>query len=464
MAEEKVIYEEVDKPSEWTLRNYFRSIKVFKWWVIGATVLGALLGFVSLKFIINPSRKVLTATYTYDLAAKPGTGDTFYFIDGSMFNYFDILSKENLGNVKMSDEEKFKGIDVDKIHSNGVLAVEKVITTTKSSEETINDVSFKITARANAFPNETVGKEFVFAVVNSPKQISTQAINNFKVNSYIGEEFGGSSFEKQIAALKNQYSAIDNTYLELRYTFGSSVSVDESDKKISESYNQFVTKYSDGSINSVDLLEGKMLSNFFVKYEVGKETEKINELHSLCKSYAESIASYEKEYAVLNQSMSDLKSSTTVAVSDTTYTSKLLSLTDSISKCKSSIDKLEKQLNSYGYYKDGSGKYVYESSKESVISHLTAKEESWVQSNKGFATEVTKMAESLEDSRKEVTDVYKNLYSKYQNKVTLTGSGYVNLSGSISNLIGIAGGAVLFFLVSSFVVTAIYVYKDKKEE
>ena len=107
-------YEE--EPSKWTFLNYFKSIAHFKWWVIGFTLFGALAGFLGFRFILNPMRKTLSATYSYNLAGEYIDDDTIRFIDGSLFNPYELTSKDNLEKVKTS-KDKYSSVNINEISS-----------------------------------------------------------------------------------------------------------------------------------------------------------------------------------------------------------------------------------------------------------------------------------------------------------------------------------------------------------
>ena len=133
MAEEKkqeqlVVEEEyIEEPSKWTFLKYIKSIAHFKWWVIGFTLFGALAGFLGFRFILNPITKKLSATYTYNLAGNYIDDDTIRFIDGTLFNPYEVTSKENLENVKASNE-KYASVDIDKLVSDNVIRISKSAT------------------------------------------------------------------------------------------------------------------------------------------------------------------------------------------------------------------------------------------------------------------------------------------------------------------------------------------------
>ena len=463
MAEEKKVYVEEEQAGSFTLKNYFKGIKRFKWWVIGSTVVCAVLGFIGLKFIINPSTNKLVATYKYELAGTTEDQETYRLVDGSIFNYYDIVSKENLQKVKDSNPSKFKAIDVEKVYSKNAITVEKVVKSFVNNSEDYVDVSFKATASVGAFPSVEIGSAFLYEVINSAKTISTEAINNYAMNCYILDNRANETFEKQINALTKQYNQINNTYGSLQSLFGTSANTGVDNKRLYEMQDLFRNRYDEGTVNSVKLTEGAWKANQFVNYKEGKETEKIAELHTLARSYIKALHTYESDYDAYSVALQELAKAQNINMTDSEYIARCLELEGKVTSNKQQIDKIKDQLDFYGYEEVGN-EWKFEPTKPSAIKKLTDKDPSWVADNKAFAGRLESLAVSLLADRDTATTVYKNTYSLYSNKVTLSDSGYVSLEKHISSVLGAPIGAVVGFLISSIVTTFVYAYKVKKED
>ena len=463
MAEEKIVQSEEVSTGSFTLKNYFRGIKRFKWWVIGSTAICAVLGFIGIKYIVNPMTNKLTVSYKYELAGESEDGETYRLVDGSVFNYYDVVSKENLQKVKDSDPEKFKAIDVDKVYNDNGIVVAKVVTSFVDNSEDYVDVSFKATASVSAFPSVSLGRDFLYAVINSPKQISTEAINNYSMNCYISDNRANETFEKQINALLKQYSKIYDVYSTLQYQFGASANTGVENKHVFEIFDLFRDKYDAGTVTTVELAEGSWKANKYVNYEEGKEAEKIVELHGLANSYIHALHVYESDYEIYSESLKELVKAQNINMSDSEFNERCLYLEQKATSSKQQADKIKAQLDLYGYELSGD-EWVFNPSKSSAIKNLTDKDPTWVANNKAFAASLESLATSLLEDRETATTVYRNTYSLYSNKVTLSDSGYVALEKHISSVLGAPIGAIAGFLISSIVTTFVYAYKVKKED
>ena len=470
MAEKVIIKEETDSSSSFNFKNYLAGIKKFKWWVLGFTVGCAVVGFIGFKFILNPMRSVFTGTYKYELAGKMEENGSYRLIDGTTFDYQDVVSKEVLEEVKASREE-YKSIDVEKIHKSNAIAVERILESSKNSktqEETTVDISYKITAKTNVFPKGDVGKQFVDDLVNYPKQMSTKAIENCGITSYIDDSTQNESFEKQLYALRNQYNAIVASYKELSADFSGMTSTGQPGESVSSAYSSFLSKYSDGAIDAVKVLEGRMYSDFYVDYEVGHEDEKIAEIRLLCNSYIDNKKTLDSEYEVQKERLDKLLEArpfTLAAGQSEDHIKEILELNDKVVELKESADRLGKQLNSYGFFETSPGVWEENSSVACVIKRLKDKEADWIARNTAFKTELQTMLTSLKEDTASATKTYKNVYTLHRNKVSMIESGYIATDKYIPDVIGLVGLAVVGFVITTLVTTGVYISKkDKKED
>ena len=454
MENEAVIIKE--EPNRWSFRNYLKAIKRFKWWVIGFTALGTVLGFVGFKFILNPKREKLSASYSYNLAGTLDEEYTYRLIDGTLFDGFDVISKENLEAVRSSKEE-FKGIDVDYLFTTGSISIERVVEEPKNNQAQYKrEVSYNISAKASCFPTKEIGKKFIFELINSPLAISSKAIANFTTPLYIQEDFDQKSYLLQIEDLANQYSNIKSSYYQLQNEFGHATLIDS--KPLYEYSLQFSSEFKDGSTTKVDTLKGDLLSKFFIKYETGKETQKIEEIDSKCSSLVKILNDKSIDLKRNKDSLDLLNSSTAINESNNDYVKKVVEFTNNINSLQQDIDSIKRELAYYGWEDKGSG---YVASDIGVRKALTDLDPTWVSENTAFAASVESAKTKLLSHRVTINKIYQDIYSLYSNKVTILNSGYVVLEKSLSSLLGIAAGLLVGFVVSSVVCTGVVIYKKE---
>ena len=469
MSDVKEIYVE-DKPSKWTLRNYFKSIKNYKWWVVGATVLGTVLGYTSFQFIINPLKQKLSAKFVYN--SMPATYDgmsTYKYVDGTVFDISDLVSYSNLKAVKESKDE-YKTVDVDKIYENNSLSiVSETISSTPSTdkgEPTVLYTNFTISGRINYFPNAAIAKAFVYDLINYPRIIAEKAVENFEVSSFLSSaEFDSSSFDQQLVQLTKQYKAIKDTYSQLQLEFGGSIVIEG--KQLIEHINDFNLKTSIGQTSLVDNLSGELNSQNLVKVfsdDVDVATAKKTEVNGLCSYYSKVLDEKEDSKNRVEASLNYLTKGTNINSTYTEYQQQIILLTEQLDEVQAEIDSLERQLTYYGWEKVGD---VWQEADKGVLHHLSEiiashDESTWINAHKAFAEKIKNLKDSLTEERLSSTKVYRAAYKN--SKAVLLNTGYVTIEGGISPFIGLAAGLVAGFLVSSLICCSLFISKEDEEK
>ena len=467
VVEEIVTEEIVEDPHRWTFLKYIKSIARFKWWVIGFTLFGAVAGYLGFRFILNPMKKVLSTTYTYDLAGTYTDTDTMSFIDGTLFNPYELASRENLEAVKASDD-KYASIDINKIVSDNAIVISKNVIILNENDTTGKsmEINYVISAKSKYFKNDDLGKAFLFDVINLAKELSTKAIGNYEAKIVFTDNFDTLTFDKEIALLEEQYNYIYSSYNELIDSFGSVASGDENGKKLSEIQTEFISQYYVSGVSSfTEVLAGQKDANKYVNYTAGHEDEKIEEIHTLCSSYIQTIKTNNKTIVVYEDRLDKLLASSSIIGTDTNVSNQITELNSNIIKLKMNNSYLDKELNNNGYFLNGSGEYVFDALNENTtIYKLTQKDANWVSGNLKFGNEVKAYKQLLLDNNEELTSTYKYCYSQYKNKINIQNGGYVNLTGKIPNVIGAAAGLAVGFIISSLITATIYIYKEEEEQ
>ena len=473
MAEEKkqeqqveVIEEEyVEEPNRWTFLKYIKSIARFKFWVIGFTVFGALAGYLGFRLVLNPEKKVLSASYTYDLAGKFTDSDTMSFIDGTLFNPYELNNKENLEKVKDSDE-KYASIDINKIVLDNAIVISKNATILNEKDTTGNsiEINYVITAKAKYFKNDDLGKDFLFDVINLAKDLSTAAINNYEAKSAFTDNFNTLSYDREIALLDEQYDYIFESYEDLIATFGPVASGNNDGKKLTELHTNFASQYYVSGVSSfTEILTGQKDANKFVNYETGHEAEKIEEIHALCSSYVQTIKNNLNSIAVYEDRLDKLLNSPSIIGTDTNVSQQITNLNKIIIELKLSNAKIDKELNNNGYFLNGSGDYVFDVlNTDTTIYKLNEKDANWVKANSEFGQTIIEYKNNLVTNSNSLTSTYKYCYSQYKNKINIQNGGYVTLGGKVSNIAGAGIGLLVGFVISSLTVSFVYIYKEEK--
>lgn len=144
-----------------SLGELFRLIGKRIWYILGISVLVALLAGLIFAFGLNPKSK----TYSLDFTISYPSGDTMKYPDGSPFYYRAIVSSAMLEEAKASDE-RFASIDV-----AGMLKSDDIDITAQSQEivsESWFTGSYTLTVKSSYFSNQTIATDYLRAVANVP--------------------------------------------------------------------------------------------------------------------------------------------------------------------------------------------------------------------------------------------------------------------------------------------------------
>lgn len=447
----EIIVETKEEQKRLTFHKWIKGIVHYKWWVVGSTLVVGLIGALGVQFVLNVNSATLSADFINNLATIKDENNVERYVDGTLFNYSTIVSTNNLENVKKTNQA-FSKINVERLtKDNAITVIEN-----KTEEGIIT--SYSIKAKAKYFPSNDIGKQYLQALIMSPKANSASAIEKFEVTSYISSDFENMSYQKKVNLLQKQDKEINETYENITNKFGGSVIANTSGGTLAQIYSDFSTK-----TNDINVLLNSFYVNGYVDYEVGKEQERINEI----KQQAESnIKIYETKEADFDVSVELLKTMQATIINTTEnndYSKELIKLKNKITALSSELDQMAKDLNWAGYYKNTDGKFVFNTTdKNNACYQLNTLDAKWIEENSAYNNKLIQSSNLLNSERNEATSIFKYVYSAFNNDIFILNSGYIKLTGGISWVIGAVIGIVLGFLISSFITGEVEVYRERK--
>lgn len=144
-----------------TVGELFHLIGKRIWYILGVSVLIALITGLAFAFGLNPKSK----TYSLNFIVSYPSTDAMNYPDGSPFYYNDLISAASLEEAKASDP-RFQSVDV------GMLLKKDDVDISLESQEMINDSrfvgNFTLTVKGSYFSNPTVANDFLRAVAKVP--------------------------------------------------------------------------------------------------------------------------------------------------------------------------------------------------------------------------------------------------------------------------------------------------------
>ena len=250
------------KKNGFTLAKYGHYISLYRYWIVAITLIVAIIGYLFAFIYYNPKAKVLTSTFTLDIPVKEVEKDTssdkkLVYYDGTLFNYNDILSVQNLKHVidntkvnSESDEKKYANIFIDKLSEMGTTAL-KIEPAYNDNKEAI-PMTYKITAKVKYIGGkDSIAKSFIEDVVKYSTEIAYQKSENYKIDSYLTSDLLSKNYLIISKFFKDEYDTIDNAYANLIKSYSASATTSDMTETLSQRKNRFEQQFID--LKSVSL-------------------------------------------------------------------------------------------------------------------------------------------------------------------------------------------------------------------
>lgn len=470
-----------------TLANYFGGIKRFKWWVLGSTVLGTLIGFLAIRFVVNPAREGLKSEFGYNINVHFASGndnkteidaDTVkYLADNSIFNYSDIISETRMTAVKESKDE-YKSIDVNAIlNSNAIeLARDGYTDSTTGKMVYTYPERYTLTVKTKFFVNINQGKSFVKDLIEYQLKVAGDANNSFTVPYYINDSFESLALNARINTLEKQYKSIDNTYSTLYKDFTDNSLVAEN-LTLGVRYNTFKQSNIDGAFTKYDTLKNEYYQNHYINPTTDTEAVLINRAEEHKNKIKDNLI----EINIYNESIQNLIQNTTIITGESKneLQLKILELTEEINDLKLEVYKSANELKNLGYIVPENSEDITLDNVSAIVYNTDAAAVGSIQYVKGvnkpanweddctkFVAKVSSYIGGLKKDADECNSAYHYLYNTYKNKVNFYTTNFAVATGSVNIAIGLIAGLLAGYVISSIVTMAVHINKpvEKKEK
>ena len=123
----------------------------------------ALVVIMVITFAYNKNKKVYTASFDLTLT-NVNEGK---YIDGSTFDYRDLVTIDTLNDVKNSNES-FSNISVESLVDKGGISISKEEILDTKDNTSVKNIKYSITAQQKYFKSSTQAREFINAIASVP--------------------------------------------------------------------------------------------------------------------------------------------------------------------------------------------------------------------------------------------------------------------------------------------------------
>ena len=171
----------------------------------------------------NNGKEVYTTQFNF--SADNLESDAEY-IDGSKFDYRDIISLKNLTKVKES-KEAFNKIDPEKILAEGDISIEHFVEYEEVKNQNANeapkikDSYYTIQIKKNAIGSADTAREFVKALIGSAIEEDISKVESIDYTSNLISYDSLNRYDFQLEYLQNQYDLIMEGYDTLIENYGN---------------------------------------------------------------------------------------------------------------------------------------------------------------------------------------------------------------------------------------------------
>lgn len=460
------------KASRWSFRRYGKGIAYGKWWVLGASVLMAVAGYLGIEFGLNRMRGAVNSSFSYENLALTTSNGSLAYLDGTPFAYPSIVSRESLEAAKASDA-KFASINVDSL-------LDSINITIKAQEDGYSGPTvYVLSSSLSSAGNVSLARSYFSALIEAPNTKAMGIAANQKVSDLIPDNFASLTFEDRISILSEQKSAINKALSSLTNRFPSTAAINK-EGTLLEKFASDV-KYAlmpDGS-DVIEGLEDSYRANHWAAFTDATIDKTIAKMEETAEGYIERLRDGVNEITVKQAVLDDFYSSANpVIMNDSSFTATIAEYTRRITDLKTKRVDYLRELEFYGYTVDEFRANptlqkidtIVLSSPTGSLNRLKsikagtadAATVAWGEGCAAFATKIDTIKELLvgeEGVDKQVNGATHYLYANNYSTVTYYDASVVKVSGTMTPLIGAAAGLVLGFLVSSLVAAGVYIGK-----
>ena len=178
------------------------------------TALIAIIGVLFFHFFYDPGKTEYVADFNYFVQGL----DNGMYIDGSAFNFEEMVSYEALEKAKASDSS-FSDIDIETMYNKNNISVEHVKDTENKTAEPVY-LYYRISVKSKSFKNADQARAFIQYLAEAPiaKTIELSNADKYKCNLKVFDDC--ESFDLQLNYLSSQLNLLNGKYDSLIQYYG----------------------------------------------------------------------------------------------------------------------------------------------------------------------------------------------------------------------------------------------------
>lgn len=402
------------------------------WWILGISVIVALVASLLFGFVINRGKNDYSVTFMVEF---PGVSDRQY-PDGTTFNHASMVYAAQLEAAKASDEA-FADIDVEGMSSNGGISI-SAETTTGANNTTVYTGVYTITVSSAYFNGADQASAFIRAVLDQTIATVNAKISGMDFTAGLSgyESLDGyTAYGDRLAILRRQQD-----YILERYAAVTGVSSDDSETttqvQSAATYGSFV--YEGKSISALYAEAqtiGNLLSDLEKNYAMNRfvylpEGSKAEDYKEAAESWAKQIKNNADEMLFYKDQFLDS------VITAGYYEQRVLEL-------EQENRGLEAQIEAIGYTYEQTGGTVSESSNADTIRAANA----------AFGQEVDALFDTVKANSERAKSALVALFAA-ESQIVYQQSGVTTIVNATNIILVAVAALVVAFLIACIVFCA----------
>lgn len=463
-----VITNDQDKKENTWFPNYTKQVARFKYYVLAASLICLIGGYVACEFGYNKSRRNVEANISISNSFLfTVSNNNLYYPNNTQFNQSDIIKKDNIKNVlDLKDENgnlKYANLSYDKLIDSYTISISKI---TSDEENASANQTFTIKLLLKSFSNSQQAISFIKDLVNNytdvyfKSQTTTLTIEDNLIY-YSNENYNtyNDLFEK-LVILQNQYNSIQKIYTSLlQNNLGDKIG--ENNKTIAQLNNEFKVECDLSLLNTQ-----AYSSSYLINFTSDKNpTNTKTKLENKVKAYISSFNTNSAKIDSIQKLIDDLNiSDSSTSVPSSTYELLNKYVTQKAELTNANLE-IQTILRNYGYTYNSSTK-EFELGSEGIMvrlnNYISNRDTTYLDECQALVNQFDAIKDNLVAQKDILIKSYSDIYSKCEIKFDSPSIG--KTTGGVSNYIGAIAGLLIGYIISSLIVSYYGKNHPKKED
>lgn len=496
-----------DGKRHFTWSDYCHFVYLFKYWILGITLIVAILGYLLVSLYWNPKKSVSTAYVTIKMPLEflendNGVTTGIKYLDGSTYTMDTIVSYDNIksviDNTKDADGNLvYSSLDADELAQDNAVSI-ALQTTTDSNGSLVNvdigSLKYVLTAKPGEFDSESQMIAFFEDLIDNVMDLAKSKIPTAVLNSRLPGYADQMDTDSLAAAMSSQYEDIENLYLELLEQFQPStkVVVTPYDGKESQTLSlyevyqtQVVSHYFSTGIGGGTVfseMANEINTYGYIRFDTNDIPSAIERCERTGLTLSQSLDELSSSLYILSNSIESLRptiqaGNATAAIQDQynsyteQYTQQMVEQRSVVQHLRSLgfrvTDDVDRPFfyNVELYLPEDEG---YDATLDNgTIQHLSgtsADDEAWRQECLSFVEKLDGYVDDLNSTLNQANQVYNYLYTNAESFISYSNSSKFVTTGSLSPFLGAAAGLILGYVLSSIALACYGYIKENRGE